>query len=53
VSAFYEAIGRLVVGYVRKRYATELRALAAVGIAALVLGAAAAFLAGRADDEEE
>jgi hypothetical protein len=46
----YEEIGRTVVGYVRRRYATEIRAAAALGLATVAIGA---YLAIREGDEEE
>jgi hypothetical protein len=49
MSAFYEAIGRAVVWFVRTRYRTQLRAAAGVGIAALLLGG---YLALSRDVEE-
>ena len=38
MSAFYEALGRLVVAFVRWRYGKQLRIAAGVGLAALVVG---------------
>ncbi|MGH2955533.1 MAG: hypothetical protein ACRDL6_00865 [Solirubrobacterales bacterium] len=52
MSAIYELIGRLVVGLVRWRYQRELRAAAAVGVAATAL-AIGAYIATRHDDEED
>jgi hypothetical protein len=49
VSAIYEAIGRIVVVALFRRYRTQLRATALVGVAALALGA---YLAARPGDEE-
>jgi hypothetical protein len=49
-SIIYEAIGRLVVEFVRRRYHRELRAAAAVGVAASAL-AVGAYIATR-DTEE-
>jgi hypothetical protein len=49
MSAFYEAIGRAVVWFVRTRYRSQLRAAAGVGLAALALGA---YLALSRDVEE-
>jgi hypothetical protein len=49
VSAIYEAIGRLVVVGLLRRYRTQLAAAALVGAAALALGA---YLAARPGDEE-
>ena len=48
---FYEVIGRAVVGYVRRRYAREIRIAAGVGAAALAVGAVGAYLATREDEE--
>ena len=48
MSSFYELIGRTVVGYVRRRYRTQIRAAALLAVASLVLGA---WLVGR--DVEE
>jgi hypothetical protein len=50
VNAIYEAIGRQVVAFVRRRYRTQLRAAALVGVAALALGA---YLAARPGGEDE
>jgi len=47
----YEAIGRLVVEFVRRRYQRELRVAAAVGVAASAL-AIGAYIATR-DEEDE
>lgn len=52
MSRFYELIGRLVVGFVRYRYAREVRVAAGVGLAAAVLGAIGVYAVTR-DDEEE
>ena len=49
---FYEAVGRVVVGYVRRRYAREIRIAAGIGVGALALGAVGAYLATREDEEE-
>jgi hypothetical protein len=49
MSAFYEAIGRGVVWFVRTRYRTQLRAAAGIGVAALLLGG---YLALSRDVEE-
>jgi hypothetical protein len=38
MSAFYEAVGRLVVGYIRQRYRTQLMAVAVLGILGLLAG---------------
>lgn len=48
MSTFYEAVGRLVVGYVRRRYGGDLR-LAAIGLGAL--GLLLAIVAYRASGE--
>jgi hypothetical protein len=50
MSAFYEMVGRLVVGYVRQRYGAQLRAAAVVGALAV---AAAALLAARPSRDPE
>jgi hypothetical protein len=50
MSAFYEAVGRLVVGYIRQRYGTQLRAAALVGIVGLALGV---FLAAKPGSDDE
>jgi hypothetical protein len=50
MSAFYELIGRLVVGFVRQRYGRELRVAAAAGVGVAVLAALGAYAASR-DDE--
>jgi hypothetical protein len=46
----YEAIGRLVVEFARRRYQRELRVAAAVGVAASAV-AIGAYIATRDDDE--
>ena len=51
MSGFYEAVGRLVVGAIRQRYAAQIRAAAVVGILALALGAFLAAKPGAGDDE--
>lgn len=60
MSKVYELIGRavvgfvrggVVVGFVRYRYGQQLRAAAAVGIAAAVVGAIGVYAATREDDE--
>ena len=38
MSSFYEAVGRLYVGYIRQRYGTQLLAVAVIGLAGLVAG---------------
>jgi hypothetical protein len=50
-SIIYEAIGRLVVEFVRRRYQRELRVAAGVGVAASAL-AVGAYIATR-DTEDE
>ena len=50
-SAIYEAIGRLVVEFVRRRYQRELRVAAGVGVAATAL-AVGAYIATRDEDPE-
>ena len=52
MSVIYEAIGRLVVEFVRRRYRNEIRAAAAVGVG-LVVVAAGAYLAAHSEDEED
>lgn len=39
MSSFYEVVGRAVIRFVRARYRAQIRATAAVGVAALALGA--------------
>jgi hypothetical protein len=39
MSEIYEAIGRWVVAYVRRRYRRQLRALALLAVASIALGA--------------
>ncbi len=51
MSAVYEAIGRLVVEFIRRRYRNEIRAAAAVGVGLAVI-AAGAYLAAQSEDEE-
>jgi len=51
-SAIYEAIGRLVVEFVRRRYQRELRTAAAVGVAATVV-ALGAYIATRDDEDDQ
>ena len=46
MSSFYEAVGRLVVGYIRQRYGTQLLAVAVLGLVGLVAGV---ILAARGD----
>ena len=50
-SIIYEAIGRMVVEFVRRRYQRELRVAAAVGVGATLL-AIGAYIATHQDDEE-
>ncbi len=52
MSAVYEAIGRLVVEFIRRRYRNEIRAAAAVGVGLAVV-AAGAYLAAQSEDEDE
>jgi hypothetical protein len=52
VSAFYELIGRIVVGLVRWRYGEQIRNAAVVGAGLAVL-AAVAYVATREDEPEE
>jgi len=49
MSAFYEAVGRIHVGYIRRRYGTQLMAVAALGIAGLLAGI---FLATKPGSDE-
>lgn len=49
LSRFYEAIGRLVVAFVRVRYRRQIRIAAGIGVAGLILGG---YLAARRDVEE-
>jgi hypothetical protein len=49
MSAFYEAVGRLVVGYIRQRYGAQIRNALLALLAAVLLGA---FLAARGRGEE-
>ena len=51
MSSFYEWVGRLVIGFVRRRYGRQLRVGAAVGAGIGAL-AAAAYLASRDGDDE-
>jgi hypothetical protein len=48
VTTIYAAIGRAVVGYVRRRYARQIRFAAGFALAALALGA---YLATRESEE--
>lgn len=52
MSTFYEVIGRLVVGFVWRRYRREIQAAGAVAVGIAALGAAA-WLAGRESSEDE
>lgn len=52
MSGFYELIGRIVVGLIRWRYERELRAAAAIGVAATAL-AIGAYIASRHTDDED
>ena len=52
MSNVYELIGRAVVGFVRYRYGQQLRAAAAVGVAAAVVGAIGVYAATREDEED-
>jgi hypothetical protein len=51
MSTIYEGIGRLVVGFVWRRYRREIQAAGAVGLGVAAL-AVAAWLAGRDSDED-
>ncbi len=51
MSRIYELIGRLVVTFVRYRYARELRLAAGVGLAAAVLGAIGVYAVTREHDQ--
>jgi hypothetical protein len=50
MSAFYEAVGRHVVGAFLQRYGAQLRAAAVLGIAGLALGI---FLAAKPGSDDE
>jgi hypothetical protein len=50
MSIIYEAIGRLVVEFVKRRYRREIRIAATAGIALAALGVAA-YLAGHEGDQ--
>lgn len=52
MSKVYELIGRVVVMFARYRYAQQLRAAAAVGVAAAVVGAIGVYAATRENDPE-
>jgi hypothetical protein len=52
MSAIYELIGRLVVGFVRWRYGREIRIAAGASLVLAALGVGA-YLATREDDAEE
>jgi hypothetical protein len=49
VSAFYQAIGRAVVRFIRVRYRRQIRIAIALGVASLLLGG---YLAASRDVEE-
>lgn len=51
MSTFYELVGRLVVGFVMRRYGTQVRVAGAVGVG-LAAAALAAYVATRDDDED-
>lgn len=51
MSGIYELIGRIVVEFIRRRYQRELRAAAAIGLAASAL-AVGAYIATRQDDDQ-
>jgi hypothetical protein len=51
MAIIYEAIGRLVVEFVKRRYRREIRAAAAVGVGVTVL-AIGAYLANRETEEQ-
>lgn len=51
MSAVYELIGRMYVEYVRRRYQSEIRAAAAVGVGLAVV-AAGAYIATHGEDDE-
>ena len=50
MSAIYEAIGRMVVGYIRQRYGTQLRTAALVGVVGLALWI---FLAAKPSSDDD
>ncbi len=50
MSTFYELVGRTVVGFVIRRYGTQIRAAGALAVAASVLGLGV-YLAAREDDD--
>jgi hypothetical protein len=51
MSTFYELVGRLVVGFVMRRYGTQIRVAGAVGVG-LAAAALAAYVATRDGDED-
>ena len=51
MSAFYEMVGRIVVGRAVKRYERHLKVAAAVGVAIAAIAAAGAVAAALDDDE--
>ena len=51
MSAIYELIGRIVVGFVRTRYRQQIRAAAVVGVGAAAIGVAGAYAATKDADE--
>lgn len=50
MSAIYELIGRIVVGFVRARYRQEIRTAAAVGVGVAVVAAIGAYAATKDSD---
>jgi hypothetical protein len=51
MSAFYELVGRVVVGFVLRRYGTQVKIAAAAGLG-VAAAALAAYVATRDDGEE-
>ena len=51
MSAIYELIGRIVVGFVRTRYRQQIRAAAVVGVGVAVVAAIGAYAATKDSDE--
>jgi hypothetical protein len=51
MSSFYEAVGRLVVGYIRQRYGTQLLTAAIVAVLGLALGIFLAAKPGSGEDD--
>jgi hypothetical protein len=53
MSAIYELIGRIVVGFVRTRYRQEIRTAAAVGAGVAVIAAIGAYAATKDSGERD